>query len=101
MATSKEYFDYVLDQLSLLDDISSRKMMGEYILYYKGKIFGGIYDDRFLIKKTESVLNLLGNAVEEIPYGGAKPMILVDEVDNKEFLKNLIERVYSELPVKK
>lgn len=101
MATSKEYFEYVLDQLSLLDDISSRKMMGEYILYYKGKIFGGIYDDRFLIKKTESVLNLLDNAAEEIPYDGAKPMILVDEVDNKEFLKNLIERMYDELPVKK
>lgn len=78
MASSKEYYDYVLDQLSLLDDVSSRKMMGEYILYYKGKIFGGIYDDRFLIKKTEAALDLLENVAEEIPYEGAKPMLLAE-----------------------
>ena len=101
MASTKEYYDYVLDQLSLLDGISSRKMMGEYILYYKGKIFGGIYDDRFLIKKTESSMDLLKNGIEEIPYEGAKPMLLVDEIDNKEFLKNLVEKIYPELPAKK
>ncbi len=101
MASSKEYCDYVLDQLSLLDDISVRKMMGEYILYYKGKIFGGIYDDRFLIKKTGTALNLMEDAIEEIPYEGAKPMLLVDEIDNKEFLKNLIGKMYAELPDKK
>ena len=101
MASTKEYYDYVLDQLSLLDDISSRKMMGEYILYYKGKIFGGIYDDRFLIKKTEAALDLLENVIEEIPYDGAKTMLLVDEIDNKEFLKKLVEKIYPELPVKK
>lgn len=101
MASTKEYYDYVLDQLSLLDDISSRKMMGEYILYYKGKIFGGIYDDRFLIKKTEAALDLLENVIEEIPYEGAKTMLLVDEIDNKEFLKKLVEKIYPELPAKK
>ena len=101
MASTKEYYDYVLDQLSLLDGISSRKMMGEYILYYKGKIFGGIYDDRFLIKKTEAALDILENVIEEIPYEGAKPMLLVDEIDNKEFLKNLVEKIYPELPAKK
>ena len=101
MASTKEYYDFVLDQLSLLDGISSRKMMGEYILYYKGKIFGGIYDDRFLIKKTESSMDLLKNGIEEIPYEGAKPMLLVDEIDNKEFLKNLVEKIYPELPAKK
>lgn len=101
MACTKEYYDYVLDQLSLLDGISSRRMMGEYILYYKGKIFGGIYDDRFLIKKTESSMDLLKNGIEEIPYEGAKTMLLVDEIDNKEFLKNLVEKIYPELPEKK
>lgn len=101
MACTKEYYDYVLDQLSLLDGISSRKMMGEYILYYKGKIFGGIYDDRFLIKKTESSMDLLKNGIEEIPYERAKPMLLVDEIDNKEFLKNIVEKIYPELPAKK
>ena len=86
MPSSKEYFDYVLDQLSLLDDISVRKMMGEYILYYKNIIFGGIYDDRFLVKKTKSSEELLKNSSEEIPYEGAKPMLLVDEIDSKESL---------------
>ena len=85
----------------MLDGISSRKMMGEYILYYKGKVFGGIYDDRFLIKKTESSMDLLKNGIEEIPYEVAKPMLLVDEIDNKEFLKNLVEKIYPELPAKK
>ena len=87
MPSSKEYFDYVLDQLSLLDDISVRKMMGEYILYYKNIIFGGIYDDRFLVKKTKSSEELLKNSSEEIPYEGAKPMLLVDEIDSKESFK--------------
>ncbi len=101
MASSKDYKDFIIEQLSLLDDITYIPMMGEYILYYKGKIFGGIYDDRFLIQKTESSMDLLKNGIEEIPYEGAKPMLMVDEIDNKEFLKKLVEKIYPELPAKK
>ncbi len=84
--------------MCILDDVSYRKMMGEYILYYRGKIFGGIYDERFLIKITKSSRELMSEAIEELPYDGAKPMLLVDEVDNKEFLYQLITNMYEELP---
>ena len=98
MASSKEYLDFILEQLSELDDISYRAMMGEYIFYYRGKIIGGIYDDRFLVKPTKSAVAMMPNADMELPYEGAKEMLLVDDVDNKEFLTELLEAMYSELP---
>ncbi len=88
MASTKEYYDYVLDQLSLLDGISSRKMMGEYILYYKGIIFGGIYDDRFLVKIVKT--NKKYKMEEAIPYEKGKPMYLVEDVDNQEMLRDIV-----------
>ena len=101
MASSKEYLDFILEQLSELDDISYRAMMGEYILYYHGKIIGGIYDDRFLVKPTKSAVAMMPNAEMELPYDGAKEMLLVEDVDNKEFLRELLEAMYSELPAPK
>ena len=101
MASSKEYLDFILEQLSLLDDITFRAMMGEYIIYYRGKIMGGIYDDLFLVKQTKSSLKMMPEADLEIPYEGAKEMIMVDDVDNKEFLRELFEAMYNELPAPK
>ena len=101
MASSKEYLDFILEQLSELDDISYRSMMREYIIYYRGKVVGGIYDDRFLVKPTKSATALMPNAEMELPYDGAKEMLLVDDVDNKEFLKELLEAMYPELPASK
>ena len=101
MASTKEYLDFVLEQLSGLDEISSRAMMGEYILYYRGKVFGGIYDDRLLVKPVPSAEKLMPDAEKELPYEGAKEMILVDDVDNREFLCKLVECMWEELPDKK
>ena len=101
MASSKEYLEFILEQLSLLDEITYRAMMGEYIIYYRGKIVGGIYDDRFLVKQTKSAIALMPDAPMELPYEGAKEMILVEEVDNREFLKELFEAMYPELPAPK
>ena len=101
MASSKEYLDFILEQLSELDDISYRAMMGEYIIYYRGKVVGGIYDDRFLVKSTKSAVAMMPNADMELPYEGAKEMLLVDDVDNKEFLCGLLEAMYEELPAPK
>ncbi len=101
MASSKEYLHFILEQLSTLDDISYRSMMGEYILYYHGKIIGGIYDDRLLVKKTKAALECMPMAVCNFPYAGAKEMLLVEEVDNKEFLTKLFEAMYDELPLPK
>ena len=101
MASSKEYLDFILEQLSELEKITYRQMMGEYILYYRGKVIGGIYDDRFLVKQTKSALAMMPDADLELPYEGAKEMLLVDEVENKEFLKALIEAMYGELPAPK
>ena len=101
MASSKQYLEFILEQLSNLKDISYRAMMGEYIIYYQGKIVGGIYDDRFLVKPTKSAITMMPNATMELPYKGAKEMLLVDEVDNKEFLKELFNAMYSELPASK
>lgn len=98
MASSKEYLEYVLEQLSDLDDITYRAMMGEYIIYYRGKIVGGIYDDRFLVKPVKSAMEMMPDATMELPYEGAKEMILVDDVDDREFLKNLFEAMYEDLP---
>ena len=96
MASSKEYLNFILEQLSELNDVSYRAMMGEYIIYYRGKIVGGIYDDRFLVKPTKSATAMMPNADMELPYDGAKEMLLVD--DNKEFLRELLEAMYDELP---
>ena len=101
MASSKEYLDFILEQLSELDDISYRTMMGEFIIYYHGKVVGGIYDDRFLVKPTKSAVAMMPEADLELPYEGAKEMILVDDVENKEFLRDLLEAMYVELPAPK
>ena len=101
MASSKEYLEYLLEQLSDLDDISYRAMMGEYIIYYRGKIVGGIYDDRFLVKPVNAAMEMMPNADMELPYEGAKEMILVDDVDDREFLGDLLEAMYDELPAPK
>ena len=98
MASSKDYLAFIMDQLSLLDDVSYRAMMSEYIIYYHGKVIGGIYDDRFLVKDTKAARNLMPDAELELPYEGAKEMILVDEVDNREFLRDLFYAMYPELP---
>ena len=97
MATSKGYLEYVLEQLSGLPEISHRAMMGEYVLYYRDKVIGGIYDDRLLLKPTKAAETMLPDAERDIPYDGAKEMLLVD-VDDRELLTKLIEAMYSELP---
>ena len=88
MATNKDYKDFILEQLSLLDDITCKPMMGEYLLYYNGTLFGGIYDDRLLVKIVDS--NKKYNMQEVIPYNGAKPMYFVDDVDSMNALKNIV-----------
>ena len=101
MASTKNYLDFILEQLSDLDEISYKAMMGEYIIYYRGKIIGGIYDDRFLVKPVKSAISLMPDATFEIPYDGAKEMILVDNIDDKEFLTKLFNTMYDELPAPK
>lgn len=101
MASTKEYLHFVLEQLSRLDEISHRAMMGEYILYYRGRVFGGIYDDRLLVKSVPAAVKLIKDATMGLPYDGAKEMILVDDVDNREFLCELVEAMYEELPASK
>ena len=101
MASSKEYLDFILDQLSGLEDVSSRAMMGEYILYYRGKVIGGIYDDRFLVKPVKAALAMMPDAEFELPYDGAKEMLLVDDVENRDLLRALVEAMYEELPAPK
>ena len=101
MASNKAYLDFVLDQLSELDGITWRPMMGEYILYCQGKIVGGIYDDRFLVKPTKSALAMMPHAPRELPYEGAKEMLLVDNVENREFLRELVGAMLDELPTPK
>lgn len=101
MASSKDYLEFVLDQLSTLDDISYKAMMGEYIIYYQGKIIGGIYDDRFLVKPTKSAKQLMPEAQYETPYDGAKEMILVADIDNRDFLNELLNVMVDELPAPK
>ena len=101
MASTKAYLDFILDQLSGLDEITYRAMMGEYIIYYRGRIVGGVYDDRFLVKPTKSAAAMMPDAERELPYEGAKEMLLVDNVDDREFLQKLLEKMYKELPVPK
>ena len=101
MASSRDYLNFILEQLAPLDGIAYRSMMGEYIIYYRGKIAGGIYDDRFLVKPVEAALRLMPDAAHELPYEGAKEMLLVDNVDNAEFLCALLQAMYDELPAPK
>ena len=101
MASSKEYLDFVLEQLSGLEEITYRAMMGEYIIYFRGKVVGGIYDDRFLVKNIKAAAKLMPEAELELPYEGAKEMLLVDDIENKEFLKQLLEAMYDDLPIPK
>ena len=101
MASSKEYLQFILGQLSELEEITYRAMMGEFIIYYHGKIAGGIYDDRLLVKPIKSAISYMPTASYELPYEGAKEMLLVDEVNNKEFLTGLFNAMYEELPVPK
>ena len=98
MASNREYLDFILEQLSGLESITYRAMMGEFILYYHGTIIGGIYDDRFLVKPTKSAVAMMPDTDREIPYEGAKEMLLVDNVDNREFLTELLTSMYEELP---
>lgn len=101
MATTINYFNYILEQLSSIEEVTYRSMMGEYILYYKGKIVGGVYDNRLLVKDVPSAVKLIKNVKYEMPYIGAKPMILIEETDNSMFLKDLFENMYNELPLPK
>ncbi len=101
MASSKEYLEFILDQLSPLDDVSYRAMMGEYIIYCQGKIIGGIYDDRFLVKPVKSAVQMMPDASRELPYEGAKEMLLVNNVDDRAFLCGLVKAIADELPAQK
>ncbi len=98
MASDKEYLEYILEQLAMPEDVSYRAMMGEYVLYYRGKVIGGIYDNRFLVKPVKSAAAMMPQAVTELPYEGAKAMLLVDNVENTEFLQALVKAMYDELP---
>ena len=101
MASSREYLDFILEQLSGSDGVTYRAMMGEYIIYYRGKVVGGIYDDRFLVKPVKSAAAMMPHAEREAPYEGAKEMLLVDDVDDREFLRELLEAMEPELPAPK
>lgn len=100
MASTKEYLEYVLDLLSGLNDISYRYMMSEYVIYYRGKVFGGVYDDKFLVKPTKTVLEMMTDAEFEIPYEGGKAMVLVDTED-RDFIKEMVEKMWDEIPIPK
>lgn len=97
MASTKEYHDFVMEQLSELDT-ASLKMMGEYVVYFKGKVIGGIYDDRFLVKPVKSAISMMPDAPYELPYEGAKKMLLVENIEDKPFLSDLLNAMYEELP---
>ena len=101
MASRKEYLDYVLEQLSDLEGVTHRAMMGEYLLYYQGKLFGGVYDDRLLVKPVPAARALLPDAPEEAPYEGAKPMLLVEDMEDSALLARLVTAMEPELPAPK
>ena len=101
MASDREYLDFILEQLSSLEGITWRAMMGEYIIYCGGKVVGGIYDNRFLVKPTASAKAMMPDAEPELPYEGAKEMLPVDNLENREFLAALIQAVHDELPAPK
>lgn len=101
MASGREYLEYVMEQLSGLENVTFKAMMGEYILYYQGRIFGGIYDDRLLVKPTRSAKALMPCAPLESPYEGAKEMLLVEDIDDRAFLERLLTSMVGELPPQK
>lgn len=101
MASSREYLNFILEQLAGLDDITYKAMMGEYLIYYRSKIVGGIYDNRFLVKPVDSAKKYLHKLQYALPYEGAKEMLFIEDVDNKEYLSGLLEAMYAELPVSK
>lgn len=101
MASSREYLEFILGQLSGLEEITHRAMMGEYILYFRGRVIGGIYDDRLLVKPVPAAVSRMSEALRELPYEGARPMLLVGNVDDREFLTELIGAMYEELPAPK
>ena len=101
MASKKEYLEFVLEQLSDIEDVAYRPMMGEYIIYYRGKVIGGIYDDRFLVKQTKSSKSLLSDAPLDLPYDGAKEMLLVENIEDRELMRELLVSMESELPAPK
>lgn len=101
MASSKKYLEFVLEQLSELEDITNKAMMGEYIIYYRGKIVGGIYDDRFLVKPVKAAKRLMPDAPLELPYEGAKEMLLMEKIDDKGFMAELLNAMFEELPAPK
>ena len=101
MSSTKEYLDFVLDQFSETEGVACRAMMGEYILYCQGKVFGGVYDDRLLVKPTPSALAMMPEAARELPYPGAKEMLLVEDMENKALLRDLLEAMLPELPAPK
>ncbi|MBR3343711.1 MAG: TfoX/Sxy family protein [Solobacterium sp.] len=101
MASSKAYLEFILEQLSGLEGISYRPMMGEFFIYYCGKIVGGIYDDRFLVKPVKAAREMMPDAELEPPYEGAKEMLLVNRVEDRDFLFELLEAMYEELPLPK
>lgn len=98
MATTKEYHDYIMECLNRTGEVTSKKMMGEYCLYFNGTLFGGIYDNRLLVKQTGTSMKLLSDCPLELPYEGSKsPMFLVSEFENADFMKELLEGVSKEL----
>ena len=98
MSSSKDFLEFVQEQLSVLSDVTYRAMMGEFIIYYRGKVVGGIYDNRLLVKPTGSVQKIMPNAPLEIPYQGGRPMIMVTDIENRELLEQLFNVLYSDLP---
>lgn len=101
MSSSRDYLQFIAEQLSDLEEITYRAMMGEYIIYYRGKIIGGIYDNRLLVKPVKAAADYMPKTVYEQPYDGAKEMLLVEEIENKEFLTGLFKAMYDELPTLK
>ena len=101
MPSTREYLDFVMDQLSELDDVSYRAMMGEYVIYYRGKVVAGIYDDRFLVKPTPGARRILPNAPMEIPYPGGKAMIMIEDIENRDLMRHVLNAIYADLPISK
>lgn len=97
MSSTREYLDFIMDQLSELDDVSYRAMMGEYVIYYRGVVVAGVYDDRFLVKPTPGARRILPNAPMEIPYPGGKPMIMIEDIENRDLLRTLFDAIYTDL----
>lgn len=101
MSTSKDFVAYVMEQLSGLEGVSNRAMMGEYVLYYKDKVIGGLYDNRLLLKPVSAALELLPDGPMELPYEGAKKMLLIEDLENRELLERLFTAMYDQLPATK